>query len=162
VSAEEGSSIDVVDVAARAVTASIPVGKRPRAIAFSPDGQRAYVACEVENTLAVIDVPGRKTLAQLKMPGKVASGVVLTPDGKRVIVSDGKAGALYAVDPARNEVVATVQVGARPWNMAVLPDGRKLYVANGRSNSVSVIDLATFKKLVDVPVGELPWGVAVR
>jgi YVTN family beta-propeller protein len=96
------------------------------------------------------------------MPGKVASGVVVHPDGKRVFVSDGKAGALYAVDPATNAVVATVEVGARPWNMALTPDGKKLYVANGRSNSVSVIEVASFRKVADIAVGELPWGVAIR
>jgi YVTN family beta-propeller protein len=79
-----------------------------------------------------------------------------------VFVSDGKAGALYAFDPARGEVVARVQVGARPWNMALTPDGKKLYVANGRSNSVSIVEVASFKKLADVAVGELPWGVAIR
>jgi YVTN family beta-propeller protein len=56
----------------------------------------------------------------------------------------------------------TVQVGRRPWNMALTPDGGKLYVANGRSNSVSVIDTRRGEKLADIAVEELPWGVVIR
>jgi YVTN family beta-propeller protein len=66
------------------------------------------------------------------------------------------------IDTASNQIVATIPVGQRPWNMALTPDGKKLYVANGRSNSVSVIDTAKHVKLHDIPVGKLPWGVVVR
>ena len=67
-----------------------------------------------------------------------------------------------SIDTTSNTVLATVEVGKRPWNMAVTPDGSKLYVANGRSNSVSVVDTASFTKLRDIEVGELPWGVSIR
>lgn len=66
------------------------------------------------------------------------------------------------IDTATNLVVATVEVGQRPWNMALTPDGAKLYVANGRSNSVSVIDTVRNVKLRDIAVGKLPWGVVIR
>jgi YVTN family beta-propeller protein len=66
------------------------------------------------------------------------------------------------IDTASNQVVATVPVGQRPWNMALTPDGKKLYVANGRSNSVTVIDTASRSKLRDIAVGKLPWGVVIR
>jgi YVTN family beta-propeller protein len=65
------------------------------------------------------------------------------------------------IDVAKNEIVATIGVGQRPWNMALTPDGAKLYVANGRSGTVSVIDTRTQQKIVDVAVGKLPWGVAI-
>ena len=67
-----------------------------------------------------------------------------------------------AIDVASNTVVATIEVGKRPWNMAITPDGAKLYVANGRSSTVSVIDAVSYKKLADIEVGELPWGVSIR
>jgi YVTN family beta-propeller protein len=67
-----------------------------------------------------------------------------------------------AIDTATNKVVARIEVGQRPWNMALTPDGAKLYVANGRSNSVSVIDTATNTRVKDIAVGSLPWGVLIR
>src|SRR6188768_581831 len=41
---ESGGDISVVDVGARKVVATIPVGKRPRGIRLSPDGTTLYVA----------------------------------------------------------------------------------------------------------------------
>jgi YVTN family beta-propeller protein len=79
-----------------------------------------------------------------------------------VYVSNGGDANVSVIDTASNQVVATIPVGQRPWNMALTPDGKKLYVANGRSNSVSVIDTAQRVKLRDIPVGKLPWGVMIR
>ena len=58
--------------------------------------------------------------------------------------------------------MAEVEVGKRPWNMALTPAGDKLYVANGRSGTVSVIDTARFERLTEIEVGELPWGVSIK
>jgi YVTN family beta-propeller protein len=91
----------------------------------------------------------------------MSNGIAVTPDGKRAFVSNGKDGTIMAIDTARNEVIGTIEVGKRPWNMAITHDGKKLYVANGRSNSVSVVDTVNLKKLADVTVGESPWGVVI-
>jgi YVTN family beta-propeller protein len=66
------------------------------------------------------------------------------------------------IDPATNKIIATIEVGKRPWNMAITPDGSKLYVANGRSDSVSVIDTKSNTKIKDIPVGTRPWGVVIQ
>ena len=60
VGAENGSQVDVIDVAARQVVASVAVGRRPRGIAFAPDGRTAWVACELDGTLYAIDTAARK------------------------------------------------------------------------------------------------------
>ncbi|MFN2643545.1 MAG: hypothetical protein ABR570_01010, partial [Burkholderiales bacterium] len=85
-----------------------------------------------------------------------------SPDGARVYVSNGRDATVSIIESRTNEVLATVPVGRRPWNMALTGDGAKLYVANGRSNSVSVIDTRQLKSVAEIPVGELPWGVAIR
>ena len=54
-----------------------------------------------------------------------------------------------------------MEVGVRPWGIALTSDGRKLYSANGPSNDVTVVDVETMKVLKKIPAGELPWGVAV-
>jgi YVTN family beta-propeller protein len=55
VSAENGRSVDVIDVDRREVVGQVPVGQRPRGIGFSPDGRRAYVASELADEVSVID-----------------------------------------------------------------------------------------------------------
>ena len=63
------------------------------------------------------------------------------------------------IDTSTNKIMAIIEVGKRPWNMAITPDGGKLYISNGRSDSVSVIDTATNTKIKDIPVGKRPWGL---
>ena len=41
---ETGGDITVIDVTSNSVIATIPLGKRPRGIALSPDGSTLYVA----------------------------------------------------------------------------------------------------------------------
>jgi YVTN family beta-propeller protein len=88
--------------------------------------------------------------------------VTASPDGTRVFVTNGKDGTVSAIDTATNEIIATIPVGKRPWNMAITPDSKKLYVANGRSNSVSVIDAIELKAIGEILVGDTPWGVVIR
>jgi len=87
--------------------------------------------------------------------------VEVSPDGARAYVSNARSASVSVIDLARGEIVATIPVGQRPWNMALTADGAKLYVANGRSNSVSVIDTHALARVADIAVGEAPWGVAV-
>jgi YVTN family beta-propeller protein len=56
----DAGEVLVVDVATRAVTKHIPLGKMVEGILMQPDGARAYVAVNGDNYIAVIDL---KTLA---------------------------------------------------------------------------------------------------
>ena len=52
VSNEWANEITVIDVAAKAAVATIPVGKRPRGLGLSPDGRNLYVALGSEDAIA--------------------------------------------------------------------------------------------------------------
>ncbi len=111
---------------------------------------------------SVVDMVARKTLRQITMPADSRPmGIVVTPDGKRVYVSNGRGKTVSVIDPATDAVTATVEVGMRPWGIALSGDGRKLYTANGPGNDVTVIDTETMTVLKRIPAGTIPWGVAV-
>lgn len=63
----------VVDVATRAVTKKIPLGRMVEGILMQPDGARAYVAVNGENYIAVVD------LKTLTVAGRLETGK--GPDG---------------------------------------------------------------------------------
>ena len=46
---------------------SIPVGKRPVAVACSPDSDRAYVLCSLEDSIWEIDIRARKVTRKLRL-----------------------------------------------------------------------------------------------
>ena len=72
VSNEGSRTVSVVDVAARRVVATIPVGERPRGIQTSPDGRRVLVALSDDrpneasgrDAIAEIDVATRRVVAR--------------------------------------------------------------------------------------------------
>jgi YVTN family beta-propeller protein len=88
-------------------------------------------------------------------------GIAVTADGQRIYVSNGRGKTISAIDPATDSILATVEVGTRPWGIALTADGRKLYTANGPGNDVTVVDTETMTVLKRIPSGGLPWGVAV-
>src|SRR2546428_11151689 len=52
---EKSDNVTVIDAATRTVLKTIPVGKRPRGVAVSPDGRRVYVTNGNSDTLSGID-----------------------------------------------------------------------------------------------------------
>ena len=147
----------------RQVVGQIEVGKRPRSIAFTPDGSRAYVHVR-GGRHGLGDRRGDAEAAQADHDARRARSRWArrsSPDGKRVYISNGRGGTVSVIDVATDSVLASVPVGQRPWGVAVTPDGRKLYTANGPSNDVSVVDADRLTVLKKIPVGRLPWGVAI-
>jgi YVTN family beta-propeller protein len=68
---------------------------------------------------------------------------------------------LLAIDAFTLKVAGSIEVGERPWGVALSPDGRYAYTANGPSNDVTVVDTASMKVVEKIPVGERPWGIVV-
>ena len=67
---------------------------------------------------------------------------------------------MIVLDTKTNDQVWELEVGERPWGIAVSPDGKMLFTANGTSNDVSFIDVDSRSVKAKVKAGERPWGVA--
>jgi len=115
----------------------------------------------------VVDVAAHKVGATLQIPKTEGTpmvprpmGGVLSPDGRQLFVSLGRARSIAVIDVAGRRVTRTIEnVGARPWGIEISADGQKLYTANGPSGDVSVIDIATGKVDRQIKTGGSPWGV---
>ena len=88
-------------------------------------------------------------------------GVVVSNDGAKIYVANGRANNISVIDARTDAVFATIPVGTRVWGLGLTRDGKKLYAANGISNDVSVIDTATNSVVATVRAGEGSWGVAI-
>jgi YVTN family beta-propeller protein len=80
---------------------------------------------------------------------------------KRAYVANVGDSTVSVIDTTNNTVVATITVGANPFDVAVTPNGKHVYVANSLGNSVSVIDTSTNAVTATIPVGNLPEFLAV-
>ncbi|MGW1543857.1 lactonase family protein [Streptomyces sp. NPDC002309] len=126
-------------------------GAGPRHLTFHPGGRYAYLANELDNTVAVCaydPATGRLTIGEPQSTGTGAgthypAQILVTADGAYAFLANRGHDSLarYAVegDGARLRLLGTVPVaGDFPRQIALSPDGRLLFAANQRSGGVSV------------------------
>jgi YVTN family beta-propeller protein len=139
------------------------VGTRPRDLAYTPDGTRAYVSCELDASLYRMPIPQgdpAQQLIKLRIEAR-PMGVVFDAGRHLLYVSTGRGGTVAVIDPQKARLVAEIPVGARPWGIALTANGGQLFTANGSSNDVSVVDTTTLKVVRKIAVGRSPWGVVI-
>jgi len=171
-SAYEYSNASVFDTTTKNIT-TLQLRGMPFGVTVSPDGKKVYVANQITDIerigfttqkkyypiVSVVDTVTNKVIDTEKI-GDAPQGVAVSPNGKKVYVTDWKDRIVSVIDTTTVTVIATVPVGSSPEGIAVNPDGKKVYVANRGSNTVSVIDTATNKVIATVPVGSSPEGIA--
>jgi YVTN family beta-propeller protein len=79
--------VAVIDLTTVKVTARIPVGRRPHALALLPDGVTLLCANLIGGDLSVIDIQAGKERARIPLPGINLRGMALSADGTRVYVT---------------------------------------------------------------------------
>ena len=101
--------------------------------------------------------------------GTIAVGVspwdtALTPDGKKLLVSNQGGDTVSVVDVTSREVVKVIEVGKAPMMIAITPDGQSAYVTNRDSHTISTIDLTKLEQThtTDPMPRSKPTGIAIR
>ncbi|MEU2745076.1 lactonase family protein [Streptomyces collinus] len=126
-------------------------GAGPRHLTFHPGGRYAYLANEVDNTVAVCSydpASGRVEVGEAQSTG-TGSGtsypaqILVTADGRHAFLANRGHNSLtrYAVeaDGARLRLLGTVPVGGDfPRQIAFSPEGTLLFAANQKSSTVTV------------------------
>jgi len=84
----------------------------------------------------------------------VVNTVGLTPDGKFAVVPVSTANRLNVYDTNSYQQVATVGVGARPWDMMVSADGKYCCEPDMDSDWLTIVDPKTWKVSGKIPTGE--------
>ena len=169
VTCEGDNIVAAVDTTTMAVLARMTTAARPRAVVFTADGALAFVTTENGGVVTVLDAVAHAVAGQVRIARTVGTptpprpmGAVLSPDGRQVFVSLGRAKSIAVIDVAGRSLVRTIEdVGARPWGIAVSADGRKVYTANGPSGDVSIVDITTGKVDSRVAAGKGPWGLVL-
>src|SRR5206468_2360738 len=91
--------LSVVRLDTGAVTAEVPCGRRPSALALTPDGHRLLMTTSYGGELVVFDLVGDSlTRAGTVRLGFEPHGVAVAPDGRRAYVALASAGAVAVVD----------------------------------------------------------------
>ena len=140
----------------------------PSGIAATPNGKWLYIAENLSNKVAVIDLATKKVVTKIDV-GEYPYDCTITADGKRVYVSNWGSRNVGVIDTATNKVIGTIATGDHPNDLELTRNGKLLYVANANSNTVSVIDTAAMKEIEAIstalhpksPAGSTPNAVAL-
>jgi YVTN family beta-propeller protein len=143
-------------------------------MALSPDGKTLYVVNPDADSVAVIDVAGRKLSREIMLAGAHptvdASGnytpavmprsVVLSPEGDMLYATGERSGSAYAIDLATgNQTVA--HVCSEPVGLVASPDGAQLFVACSQDNTVLRLASATLNVLATANVPSEPFALGL-
>lgn len=162
VTCEAGGEVFVVDTSNYQIIGHFTVPPRPRSMAFMPHAAIGFIPSESTGQLNVIDTAHYSIIKTVTLPeGSRPMSVKVSPDGKKIYVSNGRAATVSVLDGHTYELLNSIKVGTRPWGMVMSPDGKYLYTANGPSNDVSVIDLHSETEIARLKAGDSPWGIAI-
>jgi YVTN family beta-propeller protein len=152
-----GDAVDVIDAATNTVVLQVKDIEVPHGVTFSPDGSRAYISCEAENTLWATDTKTGKLLGKAALSGH-PNNIAISKDGRRVFVSIVAApGAVEVVDTASLKSIKRIAVKGGVHNTYITPDGRYAVAGSIVGKILTVIDAQTLE-----PVWELPFDKGVR
>jgi YVTN family beta-propeller protein len=133
----------------------------PCALVVSKDAKTGYVANADARQVAWIELPAGPVTRRIDMPGE-PSGLVLSPDGSKLIVTcAAPRSTVLVVDAATGQTLASIPAGHTAMGPAVAPDGKRLYVCNRFNNDVSVIDLVAGAELARIKAAREPVAAAV-
>src|SRR6516162_2134294 len=175
---EQSGDLSIIDADTAKVVGTIPLGKRPRGIAASPDGTKLYVALSGSpaagpgvdekslpppdrsaDGIGVVDLAQAKLLRVMKS-GTDPEQLAVSHDGTRVFVANEDAGQLTAIDTASGNIVDTFKVGDEPEGVSVHPNGNIVYVTSEEDGAVYVVDVVGKKVIKPIMVGPRPRSIA--
>ena len=118
-----------------------PTGDHPNEVTLSTDNRYAYVACSNDNTVSVIDLQKKKTVASISTAihpdapeGSTTNSVCLTPDQKTLLAANADNNSLTVIDvrqPAHPRPLGFIPVGWYPTKVQMLKNNTIL-VLNGK------------------------------
>jgi YVTN family beta-propeller protein len=178
VSNEASGDLSVIDARSLEVTATLPLGKRPRGLKLAPDGRTLYVALsgspiagpgvdesklppadKSADGIGVVDLRVRRLVRVLRGVSDPEQ-LAVSADGATLFVASEDRGLAVVMDARSGTIRAQVPVGAEAEGVNLAPDGRTVYVTSEAEHRVTVLDAATGAVLARLGVGTRPRSTA--
>lgn len=112
----------------------------PAGLALSADGKSLFVAENLADSLAVVDVASGKVIQHVAA-GRYPYGVAVTPDGK-VFVSAWGGYEVRAFAPRNGQLVLehVIPVGRHPSSLLLNANGSRLFVTSASTDRIAIVD----------------------
>jgi YVTN family beta-propeller protein len=149
------NAVAVLDTRTTKLVETIPVNKKPYALAVSPDQKFVYVPSHDAAVIDIIDIAANKVVQSVPVAPN-PHWVTFDADGTFAYIANHDSNLVSVMETASNTVIDTIDVGISPHSIAVSPDGKQVAVVCFDSNDVYFIDTQTHGVLGIVPVGKNP------
>ncbi|HEY7153404.1 MAG TPA: hypothetical protein VH575_05550 [Gemmataceae bacterium] len=138
-------SVSLVNLTAGAVLAELPCGRKPVAVACSPDGKHAAVSNLWSGNLSLFDLDGTR----IKPAGVLAVGIqprglVFSRKGRLFVALSGS-DEIAVLDWVGRKIAQRWPAPREPRHLALSLDGRFLAACSSRSSQVRLWDTTTDK-----------------
>jgi YVTN family beta-propeller protein len=135
-----GDDLDVIDPVTNTVAMTIKGIEAAHGVAFSPDGARAYITCEADSTVWVVETRDGRVVDKVPLSGH-PNNIAVSKDGQRVFAAILTApGAVDVIDAQTLKNFKTIPVKGNTHNVYVTPDGRFVVAGSEVGKSITVID----------------------
>ena len=151
-----GGAVQASAATANTVTATVPAGSEPFAVAVNATTNTVYVTNNGGDTVSVISGATNTVTNTVILPaGSTPAGVAVNATTNTVYVTNRLDNTVSVIDGVDNTVTATVTLpgGSYPTGVAVNASTNTVYVTNRGNNTVSVIAPSVTKP--GVPSGVL-------
>ena len=165
----ELGSVSVINAETNRLAATIPVRRRPAAIALGPKGDLAYVANTGSNSVSIVDLVKRREVGVIPV-GEEPVALSLSPDGDSLVVANRRSGSVSIIDPANRTIRGSFNGCPGANDAVVLPDSSKAFIACSAGHQMMAIALARPKTHPDskdavealLDVGRGPVKIALK
>ncbi len=119
-----------------------------------------YVLNSTDPSISILDAFTRQELRRIPALREVHH-LVLSPDGRDLLIADSGANEILFVDPATGDVRRRERI-SNPYHLDFSPDGRHLVVASLRRNQVDIYEARTLSLLARLRMPDKPSHIAFR
>src|ERR1700740_2776550 len=134
-------SVSVINAENNSIATTIPVHKRPVALALDPEGAKAYVANLASNSVSVLDLSARREEAVIGT-GEEPAALRVSPDGKTLVVANRRGNSVSLFDTATGRVRTVFEGCPGASDVVILHDSSKAFVACSGGHQIMAIALA--------------------
>lgn len=155
------NSVSVIDTASLGVTATVPVGISPVAVAVDPRSTRVLVANQGSNSVSLIDTFSNRVVGTVQVDqGPVYISVDPNPNADRAYVATPSSAFMAVLSLSSGQLVRRLSVGLGV--VASLPDemSNRLFLLKASQNRVVVFDAALNVEIGGFQTGRSPYRIA--
>ena len=136
----QDASVSLVDLPSMKEIKRFPVGPRPYGIAVLPDGQTVAVGVEDEEKVKFFDAAGFKLKGECPIGKMFNDHIVLTQDGKNLLVADFHSDDVFVIDAATMKEVDRIKDCSAPHVVKYGPLKKNAYVTCKKITGIAIID----------------------